>query len=142
MVGAAGNWKNESLVELGENLGIEVSLPSDSLPKSLIVCSKALLFCVVGTASFPPEGPSSSDGSDIVISGPKSIFGRGKPVGLCSSLARSLATSCRSLATAPIGAGASFSSMPSRSIVEGESTISVSGSEILGGDAEVWRGSA
>lgn len=52
-------------------------------------------------------------------------------------MARSFATSCRSLATPPTGAGASFSSIPSRSIVEGESTISVSGPVIAGGDAEV-----
>lgn len=146
MVGAAGNWKLESLLtksmKLGGNPVAKLSLLSGSLPKSLILCSKAGLFSIVGTASFPSKDPSSIDGNDIASSGPKSIFGRGMLVGLCSSLARSLATSCRSLATAPIGAGASFSSMPSLSIVEGESTISVSESEILGGDAEVWKGSS
>lgn len=146
MAGVGGGWKRESSVtksmDLGGDIGAELVLLSESFSKSLVSCSKAGLFPATDTASFSPNIPSSNDGSDIVISGPKSIFGRDMPVGLCSFLDRSLATSCRSLATPPTGAGASFSSMPSRSIVEGESTISVSGPEIFGGNAEVGTGSA
>lgn len=147
IAGAAGGRKSKSSVtdsmDLGEDVRAELCLLSESMSDSLASCWKSCL--IPATAPFSPKDSpkdSSKDGSDIVISGPKSIFGRDMLVGLCSLLARSLATSCRSLATPPTGTGASFSSMPSRSIVEGESTISVSVSKIFGGDAEVGRGSA
>lgn len=143
IAGLVGDWMRKFSVTNSKNLGGEIradsSLLSEVLSESLASCCSSCFIPATGTPSFSPND-LSNDGSDIVISGPKFIFGRDMSVGLRSLLARSLATSCRSLATPPTGAGASFSSMPSRSIVEGESTISVSESEMFGGDAEVGRG--
>ena len=127
-------------IDVGGDLGADISLLSESSYELLASGCKPRFKPAGGIGSFALGDSSSNDGSDNVISGPKSIFGRDISVGPSSLLARSLATSCRSLATPPVGAGVSFSSMPSRSIVEGEKIISVSGSEISGG--VVQRGSA
>ena len=137
---AAGGWEGRSSViksmDFGRDAGDGISLFTNSLFNSFAPCCASYPF------SFPRKDSSSTDGRDSVIPGPKSIFGNEMPVESYLSSVRSLAISRRSLVTPTAGAGGSCSRIPSCSIIEGESTISVSEPEIFGRDTEVGKDSS